>query len=102
MNTEIRHQWELSVQEHKSAVREEACSSCKELQQELTSCCEAHHGDLKGQAACFHSLHLSILIYTSCFLMVFFVSIYLFLSVLTLQHPFHLRRHPQMQGCGNL
>lgn len=51
----------------------------QELQRELTSCCEAHHGDLNGQTACFPSPHLSILIYIS---FVFFNFLNLFICLL--------------------
>lgn len=44
------------------------CQKGGVLQRELTSCCDTLHGALKGHAARFHSLHLSLLISTLFFI----------------------------------
>lgn len=68
-------------EQSKSAVREKACSSSKELQRELASCRDAHHGDPTGQAACFHSPHLPVPSYTSCFSVFSCICLFVFISL---------------------
>lgn len=79
--------------EHRSkpALREEARSpSSQELQQELTSCCDARHGDPTEQAACFYSPCCSILVFSciglSAFLPLPFLRCIDTLSVRSSQH----------------